>query len=479
MNPTPPTSACIACASASAPVAAPTSADNTVVVTVATTEQVGWFDQQLRDHHYLGAGRPVGDYLRQIVMVHNRPAALLVWGPACYALKDRDRWIGWSATVRVERLKLVVQNRRFLVLADKGTAPNLASQTMGAALRALPGHWHEHFGYRPLLAESFTDPDSHPGTCYKSSNWEPVGFSAGFSRHRADFYVPNDSPKRLWLFALAPKARAHLCATQPPSDCRPGILAAPTGTLPLTQPQMLSLLEVFRLAPDPRAKSVQFRIGAVLAIVAMALLAGRREFAQFARFAQRLSQKQRHLLGLPRKRGCKAFWQVPSYSVFYDVVGRLDSEAFATLLCGWLQARAGELPCALALDGKMIRDHLGLLSLAQHEDGAPQALALYDQKEGTKRCEQTAAAALLASVPALDNKIVTADALHCQRPTARTIVEKGGEYCLQIKANQPALLAHARALDAVPGTPFLSRPTKVTAASSNAPYTPSPSRPSP
>ena len=477
MNPTAPTSACIACSSAA--VAAPTSADNAVVVTVATSEQVGWFDEQLRDHHYLGAGRPVGDYLRQIVMVGDRPAALLVWGPACYALKDRDRWIGWSATVRVERFKLVVQNRRFLVLADKGTAPNLASQTIGAALRALPEHWHEHFGYRPLLAESFTDPEAYSATCYKSSNWEPVGFSAGFSRHRADFYVPNDSPKRLWLFALAPKARAHLCATQPPSDCRPGILAAPTGTLPLTQPQMLSLLEVFRLAPDPRAKSVQFRIGAVLAIVAMALLAGRREFAQFARFAQRLSQKQRHLLGLPRKRGCKAFWQVPSYSVFYDVVGRLDSEAFATLLCGWLQARAGELPCALALDGKMIRDHLGLLSLAQHEDGAPQALALYDQKEGTKRCEQTAAAALLASVPALDNKIVTADALHCQRPTARTIVEKGGEYCLQIKANQPALLAHARALDAVPGTPFLSRPTKVTAASSNAPYTPSPSRPSP
>ena len=94
-------------------------------------------------------------------------------------------------------------------------------------------------------------------------------------------------------------------------------------------------------------------------------------------------------------------------------------------------------------------------------------------------CWPPEAAALLASVPALDNKIVTADALHCQRPTARTIVEKGGEYCLQIKANQPALLAHARALDAVPGTPFLSRPTKVTAASSNAPYTPSPSRPSP
>ena len=52
-----------------------------------------------------------------------------------------------------------------------------------------------------------------------------------------------------------------------------------TGTLPLTRPQLESLLEVFRRAPDPRGKSVQYRIGAVLTIVAMALLCGRREFA--------------------------------------------------------------------------------------------------------------------------------------------------------------------------------------------------------
>jgi hypothetical protein len=60
---------------------------------------------------------------------------------------------------------------------------------MGAALRALPDHWREAFGYRPLLAESFTDPEAYAGTCYKASNWEPVGFSAGYSRHRADFHL--------------------------------------------------------------------------------------------------------------------------------------------------------------------------------------------------------------------------------------------------------------------------------------------------
>jgi len=187
----------------------------------------------------------------------------------------------------------------------------------------------------------------------------------------------------------------------------------------------------------------------VLTIVAMAQLAGRREIAEIARFATTLSQKQRHLLGLPRKKTTRAFYEVPTYSVFYALLTRLDAEAFAAHLHAWLQTHADALPQALALDGKLIRDQIGLLTLAQHEDGAPQAVAICDQKEGTPRCEQT-----------------VADALHCLRPNARAIVEKGGEYLLQIEGNQPKLLAQAKALDALPNTPFFSK-TPVATAGSN------------
>ena len=428
-----------------------------IEVEVVASPDFAWFDQQMAAHHYLGAGRPVGDYLRQRVSVRGRPVALLVWGPACYALKDRDRWLGWSATQRVERLKLIVQNRRFLLLAAKGHAPNLASQALAAALRALPQQWRETFGYRPLLAESFTDPEAYAGTCYKASNWIAVGFSAGYSRHRADLYVPNDRPKRLWLFALDQQARRELRGVRVPSDCQPGVTLPPSGVLPLAQPQVLSLFEVLQRAPDPRASNTRFRIGSVLTLVAMALLAGRRDIAEIARFATTLRPPQRRLLGLPQRKDTRAFYEVPRYGVFYAVLTRLDPEAFATLLNDWIEAHAGTLPQALALDGKMIRDHIGLLTLAQHEDGAPQAMAVYDQKEGTGRCEQTAAQALLEKIPALDDKIVTADALHCQKTTARSIAEKGGEYLLQIKGNQPGLLAQAKAFDALPGTPFFQK----------------------
>lgn len=448
-----------------------------MTVRLASAEQTEWFDAQLGQHHYLGAGQPVGDYLRQMVEIEHQPVALLVWGPACYALKDRDLWISWSAPQRIQRLKLIVQNRRFLLLTDKGRAPNLASQALGAALRVLPQQWEQRFGYRPLLAESFTDPEAYAGTCYKATNWQAVGMSAGYSRHRADFYVANERPKRLWLYELDPQARPLLRALDLPDNCRAGLVAGPSGVLPVRAEQMDSLLDVFRKAPDPRDTNTRYRTGPVLTLIAMALLAGRREIAEIARFAKTLTHPQRRRLGLPLKKATKAFYQVPGYSVFYQLLTRMDPEAFAQLLSQWLLNRAGTLPQALALDGKMIRDHIGLLTLAQHEDGAPQAMVVYDQKEGTQRCELSAAGALLENLPALDGKMITADPLHCQRKHARIIVEKGGDYLLQIKGNQANLLQHAQGLDALTSTPFLSRSSPDTDASKPGGSTPSPLNP--
>jgi hypothetical protein len=257
------------------------------------------------------------------------------------------------------------------------------------------------------------------------------------------------------------------------------LIAAPSGTLPVNAKQVDSLLDVFRLAPDPRKSNTRYRIGPVLTLIAMALLAGRREIAEIARFARTLKHPQRCRLGLPLKKGTRAFYEVPGYGVFYQVLTRMDPEAFASRLNNWLQSQAGALPQALALDGKMIRDHIGLLTLAQHEDGAPQAVTIYDQKEGTPRCELTAAAGLLEQLPALDGKLITADPLHCQRQHARTIVEKGGDYLTQIKGNQPNLLKKAQQLDALMNTPFLPTPNRAEDASKCANSMPLPSSPPP
>jgi hypothetical protein len=424
---------------------------------VSSTKQRQWFDQQLDLSHDLGSSPSVGDFLRQIVELDGKPVALLAWGPACYALKDRDLWISWSAPQRIERLKLIVQNRRLLLLPPKGSSPNLASMAMGAALRALPSQWFDSFGYRPVLAESFTDPEAHHGTTYKATNWIELGTTAGYSRSRLDFYIPNERPKRLWCLELVPKARSILRSRDLPVEYASALSSVPTGVLPLSQAQFDSLRRAFAQVPDPRKGSnKRFRIGLLLSLIAMALLSGRREIAEIARFAQSLTQEQRKKVGLPLKKGTQAFRIVPGYLVFYRLLCKIDPKALNEVLNTWLASNASTLPQALAMDGKMLRDHFGVLSLARHADGAPVAMALYDQKEGTDRCEQSAANALIESMPSLDNQLITADALHCQRKLARTIVEKGGEYLLQIKGNQPNLEKRAQTKDSTPGTPFLS-----------------------
>jgi len=437
-----------------------------LVQPVAPTDQAR-FDQLLADQHYLGAAPAVGDFLRQVVSRDGLWVALLVWGPAALKLKERDRWIGWHRTQQAERLKLVVQNRRYLLLHAKGAEPNLASQALAAACRAVPEHWQQRFGYRPLLAESFTDPEAYAGTCYKASGWTPLGFSAGFGRHRADFYQAHDRPKRLWLKELVPDARRRARALQLGPDEAAAVVAAAHGVLPVNTTQQRSLLELFCHAPDPRARNTRFRIGPVLSLVALALLGGARQISEIARFATRLKPPQRAALRLPRKKGTRGFYEVPGYSVFREVLTRMDPERFAALLSGWLTQQHGTLPGTLALDGKMIRDLIGMVSLVEVEDGSPVALAVMDQKENTPRCELKVAQQLLAAMPSLDGQTVTADPLHCQKETARVIVEKGGDYFLQIKGNQPTLLKYARRQTAG-DPPFLSSARAATDGSKNA-----------
>ena len=106
--------------------------------------------------------------------------------------------------------------------------------------------------------------------------------------------------------------------------------------------------------------------------------------AQIARFATRLQPKQRAALALPIKKDTRRFYEVPGYSVFYTLLSRLDPEILAQALNGWLRENSGTLPSALSLDGNMIRDVIRTVTLADHQDGSPVALAVMDQKEGTQ-----------------------------------------------------------------------------------------------
>ncbi len=338
------------------------------------------FDALMGNLHYLGSAKPTGDFLRQAVVCDGEWVALLAWGPACYALRDRDDWIGWHAALRAERQKLVVQNRRYLLLHERGKEANLASKALASALRALPSQWEERFGYRPLLAETFTDIERFRGTCYKACGWIEAGESKGFSRDALDFYVPHGNIKRLWLKELESKARETLCSAELPETSRSGATSSAHGVLPFKESQLRSLFEALQTVPDPRSRA-RFRIGSVLGITAMALLCGCRDVAAIHRFASRLTQGQRAKIGLPLKKRGQKFREIPGYQLFYCLLRDIDPKDMANVLTEWLTERSGKLPGALAMDGKFIRDTVGVLTLADHETGVPAAMAHCSKKK--------------------------------------------------------------------------------------------------
>ncbi len=412
----------------------------------------------LEAEHYLGAGRAVGRTLVQIVHHRERWAAILVWGPAAVKLIDRDEWIGWTHSQRAGRLGLVVQNRRFLVLSET-RMPNLASRAMGLALRHLPGQWEQEHGYRPLLAETFTDIESFQGTCYKATNWVPCGLTKGFERrHRADFYREHKRPKKLWLKTLSRNTRVILCGMDVPVAYRPGCeLQSADRALPLKKVHLESLRETLRNVPDPRASNRSWPISTLLTLICLGLLAGRKSLSSIHRYGQFLTQKQRVWLDFLPKGGTLPGRRAPSYKALYNLLGKLDANDLADTLNAWLAAHHGTLPRALALDGKYVSDLLLTLGLSEHESGAPVAVTIASKEpksEASKTEGEITAAKRLYPCTDLRNAIVTGDALHCERESMQMVIENDGDFLFQLKGDQPTATVEARRVVAT-GSPLL------------------------
>jgi hypothetical protein len=421
------------------------------VVTVKGKKDVARFHRLLAEEHGLGNRPPAGNTLRQAVAREDGEwVALLLWGGASPRLKARDTFIGWDAAKRSSRLKLVVQNSRFLVIGAT-REPNLASQALAAALRALPEQWREAYGYSPVLAETFTDSEIHRGTCYRASGWTEAGDTAGYSRDTTDFYVPNGRPKRLWLKPLDPDWKDALRRTVP-RPCDSAALTDPPGReLPVAPKLAESLIDALAGVPDHRAGNRHHAIGPMLATLVLAVMCGRTSLNAMHRFAQGLTPDQKRLLCFRRNKKHAALRKTPSYKAYWMLLRDIDHGALAECLGAWFRSHLGALPPALAMDGKMVRDLAGTLNISDAATGRT-AACVPIKKNGK---EIPVAREALAGIPGgLGGATVTGDAAHCQKQTARQIVDAEGEYLLQAKANQRALLAKARALEG--RAPFLT-----------------------
>lgn len=414
-------------------------------------DEVERFREAEGKYHYMGESHGAGDTVRLVFEEDGEWVALMTWAAACYALAPRDERIGWNPAMRASRLKLVVNNRRFTVLAPKGSRPNLASQVLGMAVRELPGIWEGKWGYRPLLAETFCDIERTAGTCYRAAGWEAVGRTKGFSRHARDFFVPNERPKVLFMKPLAGDAWERIVSPRLPPECERGAHAKADGVLPFGRRQVDSLYETLCRTEDPRAGNRSIPIGFLLTAYTMGMAAGARDLKAAIAYARRLSQGQLRAIGCPCAKDAVGEAvpdrrAVPSYTAFYYLLRKLDMKEYAKRLTEWMRAQEGTLPRHLAVDGKFVKEVCGVVSLVDADTGGVVAVAPCSRKEGlTGECEYPVANAMLAAED-LSNATVSADALSCHPETAQTVLAQGGDYLLQLKGDARTVKRNADAV---------------------------------
>lgn len=137
----------------------------------------------LSRYHYLGYRGSVGENIKYLVLDRRgRPLSCVLFGSAAWKVGCRDRYIGWDRGDRPQRLHLVTNNMRFLVLPWV-RVPHLASHVLGRIVRRIRQDWKKIYGHEVVLLETFVDVSRFRGTCYRAANWRYVGRTTGRSRN--------------------------------------------------------------------------------------------------------------------------------------------------------------------------------------------------------------------------------------------------------------------------------------------------------
>jgi hypothetical protein len=174
-----------------------------------------------------------------------------------------------------------------------------------------------------------------------------------------------------------------------------------------------------------QSKGKRYELGMVLTVTFLALLSGENSVRGIAAWVKEQRVPLRRALGLKRSR-------MPGYETLRTVLRDLDIVELEQRLQAWAEQVAAayqvETWSGLALDGKTLRGSrtgeqaaVHLLSAFLHE----LELVMGQHAVAGKTNEIPIARDLLETLT-LEGLLITCDALHTQRKTAKLIVEKGG-----------------------------------------------------
>jgi hypothetical protein len=196
------------------------------------------------------------------------------------------------------------------------------------------------------------------------------------------------------------------------------------------------LVEMLRTLVDPRKRrGVRHPLVTVVAISVCAALSGACSFKAIAEWAKDLSRDTLRRLGSQR-------WCPPSEPTIRRVLQKLDADRLDVEIGRWLLPHGRVAGQGVSVDGKTLRGAHDagqtaphLLSAILHQEG----IVLAQRAVGEKTNEIPELPHLLAPLP-IEGAVVTADALHAQKETARYVVEvKKADYLFTVKDNQPTL----------------------------------------
>jgi predicted transposase YbfD/YdcC len=225
--------------------------------------------------------------------------------------------------------------------------------------------------------------------------------------------------------------------------------------LPAVTPANLRELHAhFAALPDPRIwREVSHPLGSVLFIALCAVICGAESFTDMESYGKAREEWLRTLIPLARR-------GTPSHDTFNRVLSALHWHDFEGAVREWTRTLlppgspgGPEEPVQYCADGKTQRGSRNVdpatgknrFVATVNVWAASQGLVI-DQRRIPEEGSEITALQLLLKHLHLQGSVVSMDAAHAQSDTLDAIINKGGDYLVSLKENQPTAHAEVKAL---------------------------------